>query len=311
MPEIHPHVPILVNDVLEHLVTNPNGIYLDGTVGFGGHASHILKKLSPDGLLIGMDCDSDALSYTTERLSKISQNNFKLIHNNFRYYPEILKKLKINKIDGLLLDLGMSSYELDTPDRGFSFNSNGPLDMRFDISKGMAAMDYIHSESEAGLAKVIKSYGEERYAKKIANSIVQCIKAGKMSTTYDLREAVLSVVWGQHRLKSVSRVFQAIRIKINDELESLSISLINAEGMINIHGRLAVISFHSLEDRIVKKFIQRSSLSCICPKEIPICVCNQIPTFNKVNRKAIIPSSGEISHNPRARSAKLRLAERI
>ena len=311
MPETHPHIPILVNDVLEHLVTNPNGIYLDGTVGFGGHASHILKQLSTDGLLIGMDCDGEALSYTNERLSKISQNNFRLIHNNFRYFPEVLKKLKINKIDGLLLDLGMSSYELDTPDRGFSFNSNGPLDMRFDISKGINALDYLHSETEAGLANVIKSYGEERYAKKIANSIVRCVGAGKMNTTFDLKEAVLAVVWGQHRLKSVSRVFQAIRIKINGELESLSISLNHADQLIKKHGRFGVISFHSLEDRIVKKFIQKSSKNCICPREIPICVCNQTATFKKVNRRAIIPSKGEISHNSRAHSAKLRLAERI
>ncbi len=305
-----PHTPILVQEVIRLLITDPSGVYVDGTVGFGGHASAILQLLQDDAEYIGLDCDPYALSFTRNRLIN-SHRNFKLFQRNFRQIPEVIKECGYNQVNGILLDLGMSSYELDTPERGFSHQSDGPLDMRFNSDSGMTAAEYLSSVSERDLVEIIRRYGEERHAKKIARRIVTFIRDGKMKTTFDLKDAVLSVVKGKFAMKSVSRVFQAIRIHINDELSSLSEILENASRLLIPGGRIAVITFHSLEDRMVKQFFREASRTCVCPREFPVCICDTQPEFNVVTRKAIIPSEEEQTNNPRSQSAKLRVAERI
>ncbi|MFQ6610604.1 MAG: 16S rRNA (cytosine(1402)-N(4))-methyltransferase RsmH, partial [Fidelibacterota bacterium] len=241
----------------------------------------------------------------------IRDNGHHLFHDNFRNFPEILKSIKVTQVHGILLDLGMSSFEVDSPSRGFSYMQNGPLDMRFDPSSGATLSEQLIQLKEAEICDIIRMYGEERYARKIANSIVQKTKSGRMNTTFDLRDSVLEVVKGKFRMKSVSRVFQAFRIFINDELESLKMVLESVEKYLKVGGRVAVLTFQSLEDRIVKQFFKNASNSCTCPTEIPFCVCDTHPTLKILTRKAILPSEDEIRSNSRSRSAKLRVAERI
>ena len=301
----------MVNEILEFLITDPGGIYVDGTVGFGGHASAILKQLNKDGQIIGLDLDPDALSFSENRLKQIRDNGHHLFHNNFRNFPDILKSIKVSKVQGILLDLGMSSFEVDTPSRGFSYIKDGPLDMRFDPLSGVTVSDQLTQMNEKEICQIIRIYGEERFARKIANSIVQKINSDRMNTTFDLKDSVLEVVKGKFRMKSVSRVFQAFRIFINDELESLKIALESVDKYLKVGGRVAVLTFQSLEDRIVKQFFKNASVSCTCPPEIPFCVCNSQPTLKILTRKAILPSKDEIKSNSRSHSAKLRVAERI
>lgn len=300
-------------DINNLLVTALDGIYLDGTVGFGGHSGEILEKLKSPGKLIGLDADPDALQSADQYLSsfKTQTKLFSLHHINFRYFPQILDKLEITKVNGILLDLGISSYQIDNAEKGFSFRAEGPLDMRLNPNSELNAKDYLYSVNENELGQIIRDYGEERYYKKIALSIVKRVKENKMNTTLDLKDAITSVVFGKFQIKSVARVFQAIRIHINDELVALREALVQSKKYLSNGGRLAVITFHSLEDRIVKRFINDESKTCVCPRELPICACDTIPSFKWVSRKAILPSEKEIEENPRARSAKLRIAERI
>ena len=305
-----PHLPVLLEETISRLYTNPDGIYLDGTVGFGGHAEALLNKLSKLGQLIGIDHDPYALEYTEKRLSA-HQKSYSLHNGNFREYPLLLQSLGVHKLTGLLLDLGSSSSQLNTGHRGFSFQTDDPLDMRFNPDAGQSAEDFLNNSGEQEISDVIHAYSEEYHHRKIARLIVQAVQAGKMHTTFDLKQVVSKCVHPRFLNKSLARVFQAIRIKINDELESLKDALESITEWMELGGRIAIISFHSIEDRIVKQFFKDCAVSCICPREYPVCTCNTIPTLKILTRKAVPPGKAEVENNSRSRSAKLRVAERI
>ena len=305
-----PHQPVLLKETISLLMTNPDGTYLDGTIGFGGHSEKILKKLSQTGFLIGLDLDPYALEYTNKRLSKIQQN-YSLHNTSYREYPQLLQKLGVDKLTGILLDLGSSSSQINTGHRGFSFQNNAPLNMRFNPNSKPNAAEYLNESSLEEIECTIKTYGEEKNYKKIAKCIYEEIKKNKMHTTFDLKNAILKCTSHKHIAKTLARVFQAIRIKVNDELNILKDTLANSIKWINEGGRIVVISFHSLEDRIVKEFFSKESQSCTCPKEIPVCICNTSPSLKTLNRKIIKPTEEEIMANSRSRSAKLRVAEKV
>ena len=310
MSQANPHLPVLLKETISKIFTNPSGIYLDGTVGYGGHSEKILKKLSPKGMLIGIDLDPYALEYAENRLSKI-QTSYSLFQKNYREYPQLLQKLDIKKLTGILLDLGFSSSQIKTEHRGFSFQTDAPLDMRYNPKSGISAFEFLNKSNVKEIGNTINSYGEERNYKKIAYNIHAAAVKAKMNTTYDLKRAIVRSVNPRFLTKSLARVFQAIRIKINDELGALEEALFNSINWLQIGGRIAILSFHSLEDRIVKNFFINNAKLCICPKEYPICCCNTIPTFKILTRKAIVPTESEIQNNYQSRSAKLRVAERI
>ena len=305
-----PHLPVLLKETIVQLLTNPDGIYLDGTVGFGGHSEALLKKLSKHGQLIGIDLDPYALEYTENRLSTL-QKSYSLHNGNYREYPLLLQSLDVDKLTGIIFDLGSSSSQLNTGYRGFSFQTDAPLDMRFNPGSGMTAAEFLQSAGKEEISEVIEVYGEERYHRKIARRITQAAEAGNMNSSFDLKLAVSKCVHSRFLTKSLARVFQAVRIKINDELESLKEALANSIEYLEVGGRIAVISFHSIEDRIVKQFFKNNSLTCICPRDFPVCTCNTVPLLNVLTRKAVAPGKVEVERNYRSRSAKLRVAERI
>ena len=309
MPNI-PHIPIMLNEVIDNLVYNPSGIYVDGTVGFGGHSSEIIKNLNSKGKIIGIDKDPYALKYTEKQLS-VHRKEYKLYHANYSLFPTFLNDLGIREVNGFLFDLGTSSYQIDSEHRGFSFQYESDLDMRFNPEDNYTAKDFLNSTDERELSDIIKKYSDELHAKKIAKSIMKCTENNKMSTTLDLKNAITAVIKGKFVVKSLSRVFQAIRIHVNDELESLSDALNSCVDFLTKGGRIVVISFHSIEDRIVKQFFKNKGLSCICPKEYPVCQCDIEPTLRIITKKPIYPSADEIASNPRSRSSKLRVAERV
>ena len=310
MVESAPHLPVLLEEAVSQLVTDPEGIYLDGTIGYGGHAEEILKRLSPNGRLIGIDLDPYALEYTQKRLSA-TQISYSLHHGNFREYPNLLQKLGIEDLTGILFDLGSSSSQINTGHRGFSFQSDAPLDMRFNPETGINAYEYLNMSDADEIGSTLHLYGEERHYRKIARTICGAARKGKMNTTFELKQAVESVVNPRFLTKSLARVFQAVRIKINDEIDTIRETLINSERWLKSSGRIAVISFHSIEDRIVKHFFAKSSISCVCPREFPVCVCDTVPALKVLTRKPIFPGKSEIRNNSRSRSAKLRVAERV
>ena len=305
-----PHLPVLLEETISRLLTNPDGIYLDGTVGFGGHAEALIKKLSKHGQLIGIDLDPYALEYTEKRLSK-HQRFYSLHNGNYREYPLLLQSLDVDKLTGIIFDLGSSSSQLNTGHRGFSFQTDAPLDMRFNPDSGMTAAEFLQSAGKEEISEVIEVYGEERYHRKIAGRIAQAAEGGNMNTTFDLKLAVSKCVHPRFLTKSLARVFQAIRIKINDELESLKEALATSIEYLEVKGRIAVISFHSIEDRIVKQFFKDNSLTCTCPRDYPVCTCNTVPSLKVLTRKAVTSGKAEVENNSRSRSAKLRVAERI
>ena len=279
-------------------------------MGFGGHAEALLSKLSKQGQLIGIDLDPYALEYTEKRLSA-PRNSYSLLNGNYREYPFLLQTLGVDKLTGILFDLGTSSSQLNTGRRGFSFQEDAPLDMRLNPNADCSAYDFLNNSTESKISDIIREYGEERYHRKIAGMICKAVQSGAMKTTFDLKQAVSKCVHPRFLNKSLARVFQAIRIKINDELESLKDALANSTQWLKVGGRIAIISFHSLEDRIVKQFFKKCAITCVCPREYPRCICNTTPTLKILTRKAIIPGAEEIKNNPRSRSAKLRVAERI
>ena len=305
-----PHIPIMVNAVVNHLLTDKNGIYLDGTLGFGGHANAIMEKLSPNGIYIGLDADPYALEYSRKRLS-VHAAFCTLHHVNYRNFPEVLASLEIPQVTSLFFDIGTSSYQIDSRDRGFSFQSDSPLDMRFDTSSGDSARDFLNTSDFKKIGMVIRNYGEERNWKRIARMIIEAASKDKMETTFHLRAAVESVTHQNFITKTLARVFQAIRIHINGELDSLKLALESSIKYLKPGGRIGVISFHSLEDRIVKQFFKKHAIECTCARDIPICICNTKPDLKLVSRKAIIADAEEIASNPRSRSAKFRVAERV
>ena len=310
MNQESPHIPILVNVVLKYLITDLNGIYLDGTTGFGGHGNAIMQKLGPSGKYIGLDADPYALEYTKKRLSV--HNAFcALFHVNYRSFPEVLASMEIPKVTGLFFDIGTSSYQIDSRDRGFSFRSNSALDMRFDSTKGQTARDFLNNTNFQELGFVIRKYGEEKNWKQITREIRKATKNGKMESTNHLKNAIESVTHSRFLTKTFARVFQSIRIHINGELDALKIALESSVKYLKPGGRIGIISFHSLEDRIVKHFFQNKAKKCVCSRDVPVCVCKTVPKLKVLTRKALVPSQAEIKQNPRSRSAKLRFAEKI
>lgn len=306
------HVSVLLNESIEALNIRPDGIYVDGTLGGGGHSEIICSKLS-NGRLIGVDQDTYALKAATERLLKYKEV-FTPYHDNFTNLSVILDDLGIETFDGLLLDLGVSSYQLDTAERGFSYMQDAELDMRMNPAQGFSAYNVVNEYSQEALIKILREYGEEKFAVRIAKNIIRNRMDAPIESTLQLVDIIRGSIPGggkneaQHPAK---RTFQAIRIEVNNELGIIEGTIRTAAERLNKGGRIAIITFHSLEDRIVKNTFRDLSQGCKCPPEMPICVCKNEPTLRLVSRKAIDPSKEEVEVNPRARSAKLRIAEKL
>lgn len=306
------HVSVLLNECLDALNIKDDGIYVDCTLGGAGHSSHILQRLSKDGLLVGIDQDTDALKAAGERLKEYE--NKKLIHNNFHNIDSILEELEIPKVDGILMDLGVSSYQLDEGERGFSYMKDAPLDMRMNREREFSAYDIVNSYSMEDLWRIIRDYGEEKFAKRIAEFIVNRREEKPIETTLELVDIIKAAIPAKARREGphpAKRTFQAIRIEVNGELEILNKAIEDGVNRLNKGGRMAIITFHSLEDRIVKLKFRELANPCTCPKEFPICVCGKKPLVKLISRKAIEPSKEEVEENPRSRSAKLRVIERF
>jgi 16S rRNA (cytosine1402-N4)-methyltransferase len=306
------HVPVLRDEVVRLLAPKSGVIIVDGTVGLGGHAEAILS--AADGSrLIGIDRDEAALGRARVRLAPFGER-VTLVHGDFGDVDRLLDGIGIDWIDGLVLDLGISSLQLDDPTRGFSFRLDGPLDMRMDRSAGPAAADWIASASQTVIAEVLSTYGEERYAARIARAIDEARQQGPIETTAALAGIVRAAVpaaYRHGRIDPATRTFQAIRIRVNGELDALEAALHDGFARLSRGGVLAVISFHSLEDRIVKRFFQRATADCICPPELPTCVCEKRVEAEILTKRPIVPGTDEVGENPRARSAKLRAARKV
>lgn len=306
------HYPVMLNECLEGLDIKPNGVYVDGTLGGAGHSSEILKKLKK-GKLICIDKDLDAIATSTEKLSKIS-NSFTIVHNDFKNFKDILNELNIEKVDGVLLDLGVSSYQLDNAERGFSYISDGKLDMRMNKEQEFSAYNVVNEYSYDDLSRIIWEYGDERFSRKIASNIIRHREKKAIETTQELVDIIEEVYPSKIKNKGGSvakKTFQAIRIEVNGELNKLKEVLYDMVDRLNVGGRICVITFHSLEDRIVKHAFKDMSLDCICPPSAIICVCNHRAKVKLISRKAILPTDDEIATNKRSHSAKLRIVERI
>ncbi|WP_294376257.1 16S rRNA (cytosine(1402)-N(4))-methyltransferase RsmH [uncultured Clostridium sp.] len=306
------HVSVLLNECIDGLDIKENGIYVDCTLGGAGHSSYILKHLSKEGLLIGIDQDTDALSAAKERLK--DYDNVKYVHSNFYNIDSILDDLGIEKVDGILMDLGVSSYQLDNAERGFSYMQDAPLDMRMNRDNDFSAYNIINEYSEEELYKIIKDYGEEKFAKRIANFIVNKRTEKPIETTFELVEIIKAAIPAKARRDGphpAKRTFQAIRIEVNSELKILNKTIEDGINRLNSGGRMAIITFHSLEDRIVKLKFRELENPCTCPKEFPICVCGKKPLVKVLSRKGIVPTKEEIEKNPRSRSARVRVVEKI
>ena len=306
------HVSVLLNECIEALDIKENGIYVDCTLGGAGHSSHIVKHLSKDGTLIGIDQDQDALKAAKERLKEFE--NVKYVHNNFYNIDSILTELDIEKVDGILMDLGVSSYQLDEASRGFSYMHDAPLDMRMNRDNDFSAYQIVNNYSEDELYKIIKDYGEERFAKRIANIIVNRRAEKPIETTFELVDIIKAAIPARLRRDGphpAKRTFQAIRIEVNSELKILNRTMDDGISRLNKGGRMAIITFHSLEDRIVKLKFRELDNPCTCPKGFPICACGKSPVVKTISKKGIIPTEKEIEENPRSRSAKLRVVEKL
>ena len=312
MEQFH-HLSVLAREVIEQLAPCPGGTYLDGTLGGGGHSELILEQIGPDGLLIGIDRDQSALAAASERLRRFGPS-FKPVQGSFGDLAELLKKEGISALDGLLLDLGVSSHQLDTDERGFSFRLDGPLDMRMDRSCGDSAADLLQECSAQELEQIIKEFGEERWAKKIALRIVQVRQETPITTTLQLADLVAGTIprrFHEDRIHPATRTFQGLRIAVNQELEQVQQGVSAGIAALKPGGRIAVISFHSLEDRIVKHLLREAATGCTCPPKMPYCVCNKKPQLRILTGRPIIAGAEETDRNPRARSAKLRVAEKL
>ncbi|MBR4209885.1 MAG: 16S rRNA (cytosine(1402)-N(4))-methyltransferase RsmH [Lachnospiraceae bacterium] len=306
------HVSVLLNETIEGLNIRPDGIYVDGTMGGAGHGSEICRRLSGKGRYIGIDQDADAIQAATERLKEF-ESRVTIVRSNYERFPEILAELEIPKVDGVLLDLGVSSYQLDTPERGFSYREDAPLDMRMDQRESLTAADIVNGYSEKELARLIYDYGEDPAARSIARHIVRHREKKPITTTLELADIVRESVPPKVRMTGghpAKRTFQAIRIACNRELEVLENTLGSMIDALTPGGRIAVITFHSLEDRIVKNAFKTAENPCICPPDFPVCVCGRKSKGRVVTRKPILPSEEELAVNSRSSSAKLRIFER-
>jgi 16S rRNA (cytosine1402-N4)-methyltransferase len=305
------HKPVLLNEVIDLLDVKKNGTYVDCTVGGAGHAFEILKAM--DGFLVGIDCDEEALRAAEVRLAEFGLRKV-LVKSDFADLGAVVERLNIKNVDGILLDLGVSSHQLNQAERGFSFIQQAPLDMRMDRSLKQSAYDIVNSFAQKDLEKIIRTFGEEKMAARIAKAISQKRRLAPISTTTELATVVASTMPANLRRQKIhpaTRTFQAIRIVVNGELDSIKPAIDSAVNALNIGGRIAIISFHSLEDRIVKNEFRILTGACICPKDVPVCICHRESKLKILTKKAVVPSAREMEDNPRSRSAKLRVAERI
>jgi 16S rRNA (cytosine1402-N4)-methyltransferase len=307
------HKSVLLKETVDSLNIKEDGIYVDGTLGGGGHSEEILKRLGPAGRLIGIDRDEEALNAASERLKKYG-NKFQAVHSNYGDMPEVLKTLGLRKVDGIVLDLGVSSYQLDNAERGFSYMADAPLDMRMDQTQSMTAYDIVNDYSEYDLTRIIREYGEDKCARSIASHIVEARNVKPVSTTGELVEIIRHSIpmklqkSGGHPAK---RTFQAIRIELNQELTVLRDCIDSLIDSLEENGRLSIITFHSLEDRIVKEAFRRNEKPCTCPPSFPVCVCGKKSKGHVVTRKPVLPGEEEMQENSRSKSAKLRVFERV
>ena len=306
------HVSVLLDECINALNIKEDGIYVDCTLGGAGHSSEIVKRLSSDGRLIGFDQDKDALKAAGERLK--DYKNVTYVHSNFYAIYDVLTDLGIDGVDGILMDLGVSSYQLDNGERGFSYMQDAPLDMRMNRENEFSAYEIVNTYSEDELYRIIKEYGEEKFAKRIASFIVKNREEKNIETTLELVEIIKAAIPAKARREGphpAKRTFQAIRIEVNKELEIISKTILDGVKKLNKGGRMAIITFHSLEDRIVKNTFKELANPCTCPSEFPVCVCNRKPEVKLISRKPIEASKEELEFNPRSRSAKLRIIEKL
>lgn len=306
------HKSVLLDETIESLNIKPNGIYVDGTLGGGGHSYEIAKRLTDGGRLIGIDQDEDAIRAAKERLSEFA-DRVTIVRDNYCNMPKVLDELGISKVDGILLDIGVSSYQLDEAERGFTYKQNAPLDMRMDQRQEMTAKDIVNGYSEEDLYRIIRDYGEDKFAKNIAKHIVQARQIKPVETTFELDEIIKAAIPMKFRATGghpAKKTFQAIRIELNRELEVLDESIDAMTDLLNDNGRLCIITFHSLEDRIVKTRFRKNENPCTCPPDFPVCVCGKKPKGKVITRKPIVPDEEELEENKRAKSSKLRVFER-
>ena len=309
---IFEHKSVLLYETVDSLNIKPDGIYVDGTLGGGGHAFEVASRLGENGRLIGIDQDADAIKAATERLEPFKEK-VTIVRSNYRNIREVLTGLGIQKVDGIYLDLGVSSYQLDTAERGFTYRENAPLDMRMDQRNEKTAADIVNDYTEMELFRVIRDYGEDKFAKNIAKHIVRARENGRIETTDQLVEIIKAAIPAKIRMEGghpAKRTFQAIRIELNKELEVLTDSIDTMIDLLNPDGRLSIITFHSLEDRIVKLRFRDNENPCVCPPNLPVCVCGKKSKGKVITRKPIIPADEEIEENKRSKSSKLRVFER-
>lgn len=306
------HIPVLFEETIENLNIRPDGIYVDGTLGGAGHSHEIAKRLTNGGRLIGIDQDLDAIAAATKHLEEY-KDRVTIVHDNYEHIPEILRDLGIDRVNGILLDLGVSSYQLDNPERGFSYNTDEPLDMRMDRESAVSARTIVNTYDEAELTRILRDYGEERFAARIAANIVKEREKAPLEMTGQLVKIIRASIPMKMQEKygnPCKRTFQAIRIACNRELDVLQDSISSLIDLLLPGGRIAIITFHSLEDRIVKNAFKTAENPCICPPEFPVCVCGRKPKGHVVTKKPIVPSEEELKRNKRAASSKLRVFEK-
>lgn len=308
------HTSAMPNEVLHYLNPKPGGIYVDGTLGGAGHSLAILEKISPDGLLIGIDQDIDAIKNAERKLADYT-GSIRLVHSNFDLLPEILEELQIERVDGILIDIGLSQHQLERSGRGFSFQKDEPLDMRMDIRAEKKAEDFVNTMDAKSLADIFFRFGEEKFSRQIARKIVQERDRLPITTSKMLADLVYDTIpakaIAKQKVHPATRIFQALRIVVNRELERLQTFLDNFPALLNSEGRLCVLSFHSLEDRLVKKKIRELEKECVCPPDFPICVCDTVKQVKALTKKVIRPTQEEIDSNPMARSTRLRACEKL
>ncbi|MBQ4283199.1 MAG: 16S rRNA (cytosine(1402)-N(4))-methyltransferase RsmH [Lachnospira sp.] len=306
------HKSVLLDETIENLNIKPNGVYVDGTLGGGGHSHEIARRLTDGGRLIGIDQDADAIAAATKRLSEFA-DRVTIVRNNYCNMDQVLNELGIDKVDGIVLDLGVSSYQLDTAERGFTYKVDAPLDMRMDQRQEITAKDIINGYSEMDLYRVIRDYGEDKFAKNIAKHIVAARKEKTIETTFELNELIKAAIPMKFRVATghpAKKTFQAIRIELNKELDVLENSVDMMIDRLSDGGRMCVITFHSLEDRIVKTRFKYNENPCTCPPDFPVCVCGNKSKGSVVTRKPIVPTDTELEENKRSKSSKLRVFEK-